>query len=287
MNADPLVTTLIDLVRSVTQPDFRLILGGGFGLYLKQLHLQRQAAIRTLLPGEFWPYPRATEDLDVFIPTEFLVNLDSMRILRTALNHLDFVPVEKAKFLHFVKHWPNGGQVKIDMLTGPLTNKATRAKLRLSPPRVRPRGNLELHAYLTKEALDIESSLLPLEVEGIGSDGLAGRVMVYVPQSFTFLLMKLHAFADRVDDDHADLGRHHALDVYRVVAMLTEEDHTAVRQSIEKHAASRPIHRTREIVATYFSSSSAMGIIRLKEHPLFTARMDAAIVIRELTDLFR
>jgi len=210
-----------------------------------------------------------------------------MRILRAALDHLGFVPVEKAKFLHFVKRWPNGGQVKIDMLTGPLTDKATRAKLRLSPPRVRPRGNLELHTYLTKEALDIESSLLPLEVEGVGSDGIAGRVTVYVPQSFTFLLMKLHAFADRVDDDHADLGRHHALDVYRVVAMLTEEDLTAVRQSIEKHAASRPIHRAREIVAMYFSSSSAMGIIRLKEHPLFTARMDAGIVISELAGLFR
>jgi hypothetical protein len=287
MNADPLVTTLIDLVRSVTQPDFRLILGGGFGLYLKQLHLQRQSAIRTLLPGELWPYPRATEDLDVFIPTEFLVNLDSMRILRAALDHLGFVPVEKAKFLHFVKRWPNGGQVKIDMLTGPLTDKATRAKLRLSPPRVRPRGNLALHTYLTKEALDIESSLLPLEVEGVGSDGIAGRVRVYVPQSFTFLLMKLHAFADRVEDDQADLGRHHALDVYRVIAMLTEEDHTVVRQSIEKHTASRPIHRAREIVAMYFSSSSAMGIIRMKEHPLFTARMDAGIVISELADLFR
>jgi hypothetical protein len=99
--------------------------------------------------------------------------------------------------------------------------------------------------------------------------------------------MKLHAFADRVDDDQADLGRHHALDVYRIIAMLTEEEHIGVQQSIEKHAASRPIHRAREIVAMYFSSSSAMGIIRLKEHPLFTARMDAGIVISELADLFR
>jgi hypothetical protein len=92
MNADPPVTTLIDLVRSVTEPDFRLILRGGFGLYLKQLHLQRQSAIRTLLPGELWPYPRATEDLDAFIPTEFLVNFDSMRILLAALDRLGFVP---------------------------------------------------------------------------------------------------------------------------------------------------------------------------------------------------
>ncbi|MGA2230383.1 MAG: hypothetical protein ABSH22_05745 [Tepidisphaeraceae bacterium] len=287
MNADPLVTTLIDLARSVTQPDFRLILGGGFGLYLKQLHLQRQSAIRTLVPGELWPYPRATEDLDVFIPTEFLVNLDSMRILRAALDRLGFVPVERAKFLHLVKQWPNGWRVKIDMLTGPLPDEAGRTKLKLSAPRVRPRGSLELHAYLTKEALDIESSLLPLPIDGAGSDGIAGQLTVFVPQAFTFLRMKLHAFADRVNDDQADLGRHHALDVYRLIAMLTEEEQIAVRRGIAKHAASKPIQRAREIAALYFSSSSAMGIIRLKEHPLFNARMQAEAVINELAYLFQ
>jgi len=52
MDADPLITTLIDLDRAIARPGFKLILGGGFGLYLKQIHLQRQAALSTMLPGE-------------------------------------------------------------------------------------------------------------------------------------------------------------------------------------------------------------------------------------------
>ncbi|HET6249125.1 MAG TPA: hypothetical protein VFE47_15630 [Tepidisphaeraceae bacterium] len=35
-----MTTTLIDLAHAIRRPDFKLILGGGFGLYLKQLHLQ-------------------------------------------------------------------------------------------------------------------------------------------------------------------------------------------------------------------------------------------------------
>jgi hypothetical protein len=45
--------------------------------------------------------------------------------------------------------------------------------------------------------------------------------------------MKLHAFGDRMDDADAYLGRHHALDIYRIVAMLTEGDYTLVRQGVQ------------------------------------------------------
>jgi hypothetical protein len=287
MNPDPLIITLIDLVRAIGRPDFKLILGGGFGLYLKQLHLQRQPDLRTLLPGDLWPYPRATEDLDVFLPTEVVVSLKEMQTLRAALDRLDFKPVEEAKFLHFVKPWGTGGRVKIDMLTGPISDDAMKAKVQISRPRVRPRGKLELHAYLTEEALDIESSLLSLPVEGIGSDGRADRVVVYIPQPFTFLLMKLHAFGDRMEDADADLGRHHALDIYRVVAMLTEADYALVRQGVQKHTASNPVLRVREIVSMHFSSPTSLGVIRMKEHPLFTPRMDVDRFIAALADLFR
>jgi len=47
---------LIDLVQAIDPRDFKLILGGGFGLYLKQLHLQRKPGLPTLLPGDLWPY---------------------------------------------------------------------------------------------------------------------------------------------------------------------------------------------------------------------------------------
>ncbi len=72
MNSDPLITTVLDLLAVIARPEFKLILGGGYGLYLKQLHLQSSQGARTLLPGELWPYPRATEDIDVFLPTEIL-----------------------------------------------------------------------------------------------------------------------------------------------------------------------------------------------------------------------
>ena len=67
MTPDPLISTLIDLVQAIDLPDFKLILGGGFGLCLKQLHLQRNPGVPTLFPGDLWPYPRATEDLDLFL----------------------------------------------------------------------------------------------------------------------------------------------------------------------------------------------------------------------------
>ena len=286
MNADPLITTLIDLERAIARPSFKLILGGGFGLYLKQIHLQGQAILNTVLPGELWPFPRATEDLDVFLPTGIVVSLADMQALRAALDRLGFTPVEEAKFLHFVKPWGVTGRVKIDMLTGPL-DAISKAKVKITLPRVRPRGDLQLHAYLTDEALDFEKSLLPLTVEGVGSDGSTGNSIVYIPQPFTFLLMKLHAFADRVDDADADLGRHHALDLYRIVAMLTQAEFDQVQAGVKNHAASRPILRAREIIATYFSSPTAMGMLRMREHSLFTTRMDVAKLMGALTDLFK
>jgi hypothetical protein len=129
--------------------------------------------------------------------------------------------------------------------------------------------------------------LLPLTIEGVGSDAIEGLVVVYIPQPFTFLLMKLHAFADRLQDHRVDLGRHHALDVYRIIAMLTEEEYAAIRQSVEKHAASLPIHRAREIVGEHFSSPAAMGVIRIQEHALFAAPMNTTALVNALVDLFR
>jgi len=285
MNAAPLITTLIDLDRAIGSPSFKVILGGGFGLYLRQVHLQEQAGLRTLLPGELWPLPRGTEDIDVFLPTEIVASLADMKRLREALDRIGFKPVEEAKFLHFSKPWLPAGRVKIDMLTGPL-GPTSKAKVKITRPRVRPRGELELHAYLTEEALDFEESLQEMTITGHGSDNTPGTVTVFIPQAFTFLLMKLHAFADRLNDPKVDLGRHHALDVYRIVAMLTEAEFDQVRQLAKKHSASRPVVRVRQIIREHFSSPSAMGLIRLREHTLFTPRMDVTGLVKNLADLF-
>lgn len=172
------------------------------------------------------------------------------------------------------------------MLTGPITDKASRQKLKITPPRVRPRGDLQLHAYLTNEAIDFDQALLPLPVNGIRSDGAQTAATIFVPQPFSFLLMKLHAFADRIADANRDLGRHHALDIYRIIAMLTPDEDDAVRENVQRHSTSSAVGRARQIIGEHFSSATALGTLRLREHALFTDSMDVEAMLSVLADLF-
>lgn len=46
-----------------------------------------------------------------------------------------------------------------------------------------------------------------------------------MPDAFPYLMMKPFAFHDRRDDPQKDVGRHHALDLYTVVGMMTEGEY--------------------------------------------------------------
>jgi len=142
MSMDKLTTCLLDLaskLKGVVEP---LTLGGGFGLYLKQRHLESQKDLRTLIPGELWPPARATEDIDLLLSTEVVVGVYEMRSMRQALDDLGFAP--SVEFMQFEKQTPQG-RVKVDLLTGPITPAERMAEARIKPPRVRPRQEVELH----------------------------------------------------------------------------------------------------------------------------------------------
>ena len=63
------------------------------GLYLKQRHMEEeQPPIETLIPGELWPPARATQDVDLLLPTEVIVSLEYMRSIRAALDRLGYKP---------------------------------------------------------------------------------------------------------------------------------------------------------------------------------------------------
>ncbi|HOW73925.1 MAG TPA: hypothetical protein PKY77_25255 [Phycisphaerae bacterium] len=73
MNAlDLLKASLLDLHSQLAQHEVPLILGGGYGLFLKQLHL-RAGNIPTLLEVEMWPEARSTSDLDLFLRAEIVI----------------------------------------------------------------------------------------------------------------------------------------------------------------------------------------------------------------------
>ena len=114
-------------------------------------------------------------------------------------------------------------EVKLDILVGPLG--AYQKQMKMSPPRARPKGNIEFHAHTVEEALHLEDQPTGVELDGRTSDGQSYRGTVFVPDAFPYLMMKLHAFGDRKEDANKDLGRHHALDAYTIVGMMTEGEY--------------------------------------------------------------
>ena len=81
--------------------------------------------------------------------------------------------------------------------------------------------------------------------------------------------MKLHAFDDRKTDTNKDQGRHHALDLYSIVGMMTEGEYERAKELGTVHAADARVKRSGAIVREHFANKTAIGALRLREHALF------------------
>ena len=122
MVRDPLLTTLLDLDAALESQE--LIIGGGYGLYLKQLYLKQNPQIRTLFPPSALPSARTTEDIDLILRAEVVTDSKSMKAIREALDTLGFTVVATAKYTQFVRDM-QPGQVKIDLLAARWENSPT------------------------------------------------------------------------------------------------------------------------------------------------------------------
>jgi hypothetical protein len=117
-------------------------------------------------------------------------------------------------------------------------------------------------------------------------DGSDYRGTVFVPRAFPYLMMKLHAFDDRKDDAAKDLGRHHALDLFTLVGIMTEPEYEDSVRMGRELASTEQVDRSRRIVNQSFSAPTAIGPLRLREHPLFRADFAVAEFIEVLAEIF-
>jgi hypothetical protein len=79
-----LQTALLDLLQKIRYSEIKLIIGGGFGIYLKTNHV-KLLDMRTLL--DQWPEPRSTNDLDLFLRNRFIkVKTDGKRHYQPGLS---------------------------------------------------------------------------------------------------------------------------------------------------------------------------------------------------------
>ena len=280
MSRDPLLTTLLDLDAALASRE--LIVGGGYGLYLKQLHLSRHPGTRTLLPLSALPSARTTQDIDLILRAEVVTDSTAMKQIRAVLDSLRFRVVERARYMQFVRD-AEPGEVKIDLLAAPLGPFADRVPN--DPRRVKPRPRVELHASKLEEALGVDSNPLRLEIEGTLTTGERHQTTILVPQAFSYLLMKLHAFRDRSLDADRELGRHHALDVYRIVGMVTDDEYPLVRRLVHEFSDEPAFAEARRIAMNDFVDPNGVGQTRIREHALYHDDCDLLQFAAELEEL--
>ena len=281
---DPLTANLLDLLVELRELPVPLTIGGGFGLYLKRMRLD-ETRVRTLFSQ--LPMPRATNDLDLFVRADVLCDLQSMKAVAAALDRLGYEVVPEAKYMQWKKHFDLHGQdreIKVDLLVGPLGQ--FRERLHVKGVRARPIGPIKLHARTLEEAVHIDESPVTLTISGNRSNGEPAEAQIHVPQPFTYLMMKLFAFRDRKMDEDKDLGRHHALDLYTIIAMQVESDYQESLRLGNLYAGDTHVETAREIIRSDFAEPTSIGVIRLREHSLFQPEFPVPDFLAVLSEIF-
>jgi hypothetical protein len=283
----PLITSVLDL-NSALGGKADLLLGGGLGLYLKQEHLRTTGA-RTLLPLDRLPPARATQDVDLFLRAEVIADQRAVSRYRDALDSLGFVVVPGSEWLKFRREI-EGVEVLLDVMVGPLGEHA--ASVHLKDSRARPKGlggKSGLHAFVTHEALGIEAAPWRLPLDGRGSDGRDASCEVLIPRAFPYALMKLGALRDRIDDDRKQEGRHHAMDLYRIVGLLTEEEIEVSARLARQYADHPELAEADRTISTLLAPVTGRGRIRLLEQQRANRaampEVDPDFLVREVRSL--
>lgn len=263
---DPLKATLLDLLYELREQDLPLILGGGYGLFLKQQAILEGGEPLLL---EFVPPTRSTNDLDLFLRTEIIADSVRLRPLREALDRLGFTVIRSAQNYQFARkfsYWGQGWDIKIDLLTK-TPEQGRYPHVKMDARRVKPHPSVGVHAHRTDEAIAIEEEVNPYSVTGSrtgSSEPYTG--VIYLPSAYSLLMMKLFALRDQVENPNKEFGSKHALDLYRIVALLTEKEYQQTLRLSGQYAATVEGQETARIVATLFASLDSVGMRRLQAH---------------------
>jgi len=262
MSDDPLLSQLRQLAANLAAKNIPLVIGGGYGLLLKANHVQRIGA-RTRL--EQIPIARSTGDIDVFLTTEVIIDKNNMAAIRQALDELDYSPVVGAEFYQFFRKVIVEGaprNLKFDFLAAPVFGEQAK-KVKADVRRIRPRAvtGAPMHAHTTPEALTVEEHLLAVNI------GEADRrIEIFLPHPFSYVMLKLFALRDQIDNEAKKFGRHHAFDIYSTWAMMTEEEFGQAEDLRQQYADVGVMPEAIEIAAALFADENAKGMIRLQEH---------------------
>ncbi len=259
MTNDPLREQLRRLAQALQPHGINLIVGGGYGLLLRTEQIQR-SGVRTRFAE--LPSTRSTVDIDIFLSAEVITDAERMMKIKDTLHDLGYKPVASAKFYQFVlpivyAGLPRG--VKMDLLAAPVMGEK-QSQVKQDVRRIRPKGAAGLHAHTTPEALTVGEHALSVD---ISTDEVP--LVVYVPHSFSYLLLKLFALRDRLQDE--EKGHYHAFDIYRTIGMMTPEEWDVACSMRDRYLEIEPVvQQACELVKKLFSNLESPGMIRIRTH---------------------
>ena len=258
---DILTSSLIELAKELEKADVPLIVGGGLSLYLRT----------TLFKKKYSPrYPkrvlqRSTKDIDIFLSSDLIIDSAKIELIRNALKKLNYEPV--TKFFQFSKSITPDRNILVDILSAPPPEEDA-DKIKVRGVRIKPVGIEEFHARLVKEAKDINLGSIPIN----DFSNLKKNVNIsnlFIPSSFNYIILKLHAFNDRVNDSSVEYGQHHAYDIFATITDMDEEDWKNAEHHFSLGKDFEYIKSAQNIVSNNFSNKDNMGIIRLQESKLY------------------
>jgi hypothetical protein len=270
---DVLLSCLLDLLYELRDADVPLLLGGGYGLYLKQ---KRAMESGTPLLLNMVPPVRSTNDLDFFLRADLIADSTRLRLLREALDRLSFSVIRSAQNYQFARKFLFNGQpwdIKVDLLAK-LPDKGQYPHVKVDSRRVRPYPSVGIHAHRTDEAIAVEDELEIISVAGVRTTGNPYRGVIYLPSTYALLMMKLFALRDQVNDETKGFGRKHALDLYTLVAILTEREYEQTRVLSLRYRETEEAREAAHIVASLFVTDDASGILRLRENDSLPAKAE-------------
>lgn len=274
-----------------------LIIGGGYGLFLRY-NKKLEFDSPTTIKREFWLQARSTEDLDMFLAPEVIASKEHTTTVRAILDDLGYegVDSETARYWQFrlpqVKQGEKNLPVKVDVLTGPLPDHLI-TKVKISKTdrinRVRPRDmeHPKLHARGTWEALGLSDGPSRYEISGKLDNGTDYVGTVLIPSNSTYLLMKLTAYRDHLVKEIEGFGTKHALDVYQIIASMSEDEFQQCRNDIESLAADPVVQDVCAIVREYFANEASEGILQIRKSAGFPDDAESrSVFIEVLSKIF-
>lgn len=263
MILDDLLDELVELNELLSVRDISFLLGGGMGLYVRdRFHINPSRGTGS--------YPiaidsRTTKDLDIFLSGEVIIDEKRMSGLRDVLIARGYAARPGREYWQFERSIGDPHRVlSLDLLAPPPRHE-DKAKVKITPPRIRPKAVKGIHGHLIAEAEGIEEESVPITI--LSGRGASTRILI--PSSFRYLILKLHVFADRCRD--IEKASHHALDIVRIVTDMTSDDWVSARRQYERERMTPWVLKAREIRREHFSAPDDLGITTVTKSDPFTA----------------